>query len=164
MSDVQTLIDQAAIRDIHLRYCRGVDRMDWALVRSCYHDDATDDHGGYSGGIDGYMVWVVAALARYESTQHFTGNQLVEVDGDTAWAEHYAIVTHRRAATDTKPAADLVVNVRYVDRMERREGKWGIARRVVIADSDRLDVVERTWLSGNTAPAKRDRTDPSYDC
>jgi SnoaL-like domain len=163
MSAIQTIIDQAEIRDVHLRYCRGIDRMDWELVRSCYHDDATDDHGGYSGGIDGYLIWVAAALARYESTQHFTGNQLVEVHGDTAWAEHYAIVTHRRGATETEPAADLVVNVRYVDQMARRDGVWRIARRVVIADSDRLDPVEQIWLSGKTAPSRRDRTDPSYD-
>lgn len=163
MMTVQMLIDQAEIRDVHLRYCRGVDRMDWELVRSCYHPDATDDHGGYSGGIDGFMKWVATALARFESTQHFTGNQLVEVDGDAAWAEHYAIVTHRRASSDTEPASDLVANVRYVDRMERRNDAWRIARRVVIADSDRLDPVERTWLAGNTAPARRDRMDPSYE-
>ena len=162
MSNLQILIDQAAIRDLHLRYCRGVDRLDWALVRSCYHDDATDDHGGYSGGVDGFMAWVAPALARFESTQHFTGNQLVEVDGDTAWAEHYALVTHRRAAGPDEPAADLVVAVRYVDRIERRNGEWRIARRVVIVDFDRLDPVGSSWLGGNAEPGRRDRSDYSY--
>lgn len=164
MSALQKLIDQAEIREVHLRYCRGVDRMDWDLVRSCYHPDATDDHGGYSGAIDGYLTWVASALSRYESTQHFTGNQLVEIDGDHAWAEHYAIVTHRRAATESERAADLVVNVRYIDRMERRDGVWRIARRVVIADSDRLDPVEETWVGGKVAIGRRDRTDASYAC
>jgi SnoaL-like domain len=162
MSDLQTLIDQAAIKDLHLRYCRGVDRMDWDVVRACYHPDATDDHGGYSGGIDGFMLWVASALARFECTQHFTGNQLVEVDGEVAWAEHYAVVTHRRRADDDVAAADLVVAVRYVDRVERRDGEWRIAKRVVIADFDRVDAVGASWLGGNTQPSRRDRSDPSY--
>ena len=42
---LQMLIDEAAIKKVHLRYCRGIDRMDWDLIRSCYHPDAIDDHG-----------------------------------------------------------------------------------------------------------------------
>lgn len=163
MSDIQTLIDEAAIKKVHLRYCRGVDRMDWDMVRSCYHPDGTDDHGSaFSGGLEPFIDWVSVALPRYEMTQHFTGNQLVEVDGDTAWAEHYAIVFHRRPKTDDAHAADLIVNVRYVDRMERRDGEWRIARRVVIADSNKLDTIEATWLSATMEPSRRDKTDFSY--
>ena len=38
-----------AIRQAALRYCRGVDRLDAELMRSAYHDDATDDHGVFVG-------------------------------------------------------------------------------------------------------------------
>ena len=162
MRDLRYLLDQAEIRDLHLRYCRGVDRMDWELVRSCYHPDATDDHGAYAGGVDGFLEWVAPALARYESTTHFTGNQLIEVNGDRAWAEHYARIYHRRPSADGRPAEDLIVNVRYVDHLDRRDGVWRIASRVVIADADRLDVVAQTWLSGVGEPSRRDRTDYSY--
>ena len=31
---LQRLLDEAEIRDVHLRYCRGIDRMDFDLVRS----------------------------------------------------------------------------------------------------------------------------------
>lgn len=157
-----TLLAEAEIRKVHLRYCRGVDRMDWDLVRTCYHPDATDDHGSYSGGIDGFIDWLAAGQPRFEMTSHFTGNQLVEVSGDAAWAEHYAIVTHRCTATADTPAADLVVHVRYVDRMERRDGEWRIARRVAIADADRVDPVGPSWMSVPTAPSRRDRLDASY--
>jgi hypothetical protein len=163
MSEIQRLIDETAIKNVHLRYCRGVDRLDWDIVRSCYHPDGTDDHGSaFNGGIDAFIDWVAAALPRYEMTQHFTGNQLVEVDGDTAWAEHYAIVFHRKAKTDDAPAADLIVNVRYVDRMDRREGEWRISQRVVISDFDKLDTIEGTWLSATMEPSRRDKSDFSY--
>ncbi|MEI6002085.1 hypothetical protein H3V53_34635 [Paraburkholderia bengalensis] len=36
------------------RYCRGIDRIDWDLVRTCYHPDAFDEHGSSGGGrLDG---------------------------------------------------------------------------------------------------------------
>ena len=162
MTDLQTLLDEAAIRKVHLRYCRGIDRLDWDLIRSCYHPDATDDHGGYSGGIDGFIAWLQGGLPRFEWTEHFTGNQLVEVEGDHAWAEHYAMAFHRRPASADLAAADLVINVRYIDRMERRAGEWRIAARTVVEDGQRVHPVGERWMTAETAPARRDRSDPSY--
>jgi hypothetical protein len=160
--DLQKMWDEQQVRDVHLRYCRGIDRMDWDLVRACYHPDGTDDHGAFKGGVDDFIEWVRPALQKYESTAHFTGNQLVEVQGDRAWAEHYAMVIHRRPAATDAPAADLIVNVRYVDRMERRNGDWRIAERVVVVDSDRLDVVQATWFPAALKHSRRDPADPSY--
>ena len=159
---VQRLLDQAAIRDVHLRYCRGVDRMDWALVRACYHPDGTEDHGAYTGSVDGFIDWVGPTLANYKSTTHFTGNQLVEVEGDLAWAERYGRVYLRRPATAEGPEADIVANVRYVDRMERRHGEWRIAARIVVVDSDRVDPVGATWAGPNLERGRRDKSDVSY--
>jgi len=162
MKTHEDLVAESEIRDVHLRYCRGVDRMDWDLVRSCYHPDATDDHGAFKGAIDEFLVWVAGALAKYEVTTHFTGNQLVEVKGDTAWAEHYGRIYHRRAGLDAEPAEDFIVNVRYVDHLERRSGQWKIARRVVIVDSARRDPVTALWLSPDPTSSRRDRQDASY--
>lgn len=159
---IEQLLDDAAVKALHLRYCRGVDRLDWALVRACYHPDGTDDHGSYRGGVDGFIAWAAAGLARFESTTHFTGNQLVEVAGDIAWAEHYAVVYHRRAAGPDGPAADLIANVRYVDRVERRDGEWRIATRVVVVDAEKVEPVAATWLGTATQRGRRDRTDLSY--
>jgi len=33
-----------------MRLARGTDRRDAALIRSCYHADAVDDHGAFRGG------------------------------------------------------------------------------------------------------------------
>lgn len=162
MTDLQTLRDEAAIRKVHLRYCRGIDRLDWELIRSCYHPDATDDHGGYSGGIDGFIEWLQAGLPRFERTMHFTGNQLVEVQGDSAWAEHYATAHHRLPASADVAACDLVINIRYIDRMERRDGEWRIAQRTVIDEGQRVHPVGERWMAAETVTARRDRDDFSY--
>ena len=46
---VRELLDAEQIRDVILRYCHAADRGDWDLARSCYHPDALDDHGIFSG-------------------------------------------------------------------------------------------------------------------
>src|SRR5437879_12061044 len=35
--NLQRFVDEAEIRQAHIRYCRGIDRMDWGLVRSRAH-------------------------------------------------------------------------------------------------------------------------------
>ncbi|MBT5754390.1 MAG: SnoaL-like domain-containing protein [Acidimicrobiaceae bacterium] len=42
---LRALIDKDEIRDVLMRYGRGVDRLDEELLRSCYHPDSHDDHG-----------------------------------------------------------------------------------------------------------------------
>lgn len=160
---LQQFLDEAEIKRVHIRYCRGIDRMDWDLVRSCYHPDAIDRHGAYNGGVEGFIDWAAQLLPTLESTQHFTGNQYVEVHGDVAYAEHYAQAFHRTKPEGDNPAMDWVVNIRYVDRMERRNGEWRIADRVVVLDSQRSDPVPADVpLLENSNVGRRDKDDPSY--
>jgi ketosteroid isomerase-like protein len=161
--EVLQLLDEAAIRRVHLDYCRGIDRRDWDLVASCYHADAIDYHGPFVGGVKEFIEWGTEALAAVETTTHFVGNQLIDVDGDVARHEAYVLAFHRIKGDRDNPAVDWVVNVRYLDRMERRDGEWKIADRLVIHDSDRRDFVAGSgalspgWLRGGPSPE-----DPSY--
>jgi ketosteroid isomerase-like protein len=161
-ASLQRLLDEAAIKDLQIRYCRGIDRMDWDLVRSCYHPDAIDDHGDYVGGIDGFIDYCKAGTPNFEGTTHFTGNQLVKVEGDTAWAEHHAIAFHRVPADPNGPAKDLITVGRYVDRLERRKGEWRLVKRVVIVDSERVELAGEGWVNPVLLRGRRDKSDPSY--
>ena len=73
------LVDRQAIADVVLRYCRGIDRLDLELVRDCYHADATDEHGTFTGTRDEYVDWVAGVLTRFTGTMHVVANQLIEV-------------------------------------------------------------------------------------
>ena len=42
---LRDVADREEIRQVLMRYARGLDRLDNTLSRSCYWDDAIEDHG-----------------------------------------------------------------------------------------------------------------------
>ena len=159
--DLQLLFDKAEILDCMQRYARGMDRLDRELARSAYHDDAVDDHLGYSGDVEGFLDWAFQYHDSQVRHQHFLHNHSVEVDGDVAHAETYYVFV----GTERDPEAPLtMVGGRYVDRLERREGRWAIVvRRCLVewaTNPPSLLPVEDLGLGGTVA---RDRSDVSYD-
>jgi SnoaL-like protein len=142
--ELRALADRAEIGDVLLRYFRGVDRRDWNLVRGCFFEDAHNDYAPfYQGGLDDFMQFLAdpGGFGLFDRTFHFTGNQLIELDGDTADAETYAMAQHTSAADAGHATRNfLVVWLRYLDRFERRDGRWAIADRRIEVDWIRNDV------------------------
>jgi len=164
MMDIEALAAQQEIREVLIRYTRGIDRQDVELVTSSYHPDAHDDHGAFQGGIDEFVAWLREGVwAYYDTTTHFIGNQLVEVAGDVGHAESYCVAYHRREIRDGEQGHDLVIGLRYVDRLERREGEWRIADRRCVFDWSRRDAIADEWdLPPEALRGRRDRNDPVY--
>ena len=48
------LLAKHEIHEVMMRYCRGVNRLDPELVKSCYHPDALEDHGASQGNAHEY--------------------------------------------------------------------------------------------------------------
>lgn len=159
---IEDVIAEAAIRDVQMRYCRACDRMDFELLRACFHSDATTDYGFFGGSVDEFIASAEAALPGFEVTTHNTGNQNVVLNGTTALAEHYTVATHRLAADEHGPLRDFITAVRYIDRMECREGDWRIARRALVLDWTRTDPVGLVPPDPEVPRAQRDRSDLSY--
>src|SRR5262245_60832968 len=89
--EVQALLDKQAIREAIMRFCRGVDRGDAALITSAFHPDAKDEHSGH-GTYSGENI-AERTLSFVRSTEmspvHMITNQLIELDGDKAGSETY---------------------------------------------------------------------------
>jgi hypothetical protein len=163
--EVQVLLDQEAIREVVLRYCRGIDRLDLELVRACYHPDATDEHGTFHGTRDEYIEWVGRVLTRYTGTMHVVANQLVEVDGDTARCETYGVAYHHGEPADDQ-RLNLTTGFRYVDRFERRNGEWRIAKRIAVREWTHTVPAEQQWIippERDGRRGQRDRSDAVYE-
>lgn len=140
---------EAAIRDVVLRYCRAVDRRDYDAVRACYHPDATDHHGTYRGGVDGFIARLHRELPKCERTFHVLANLLVDrVTADTARGESYVLAYHRLDARVGPGKVDRVVALRYLDHFERRDGQWRIHERVCVCEWTRTDPVLDGWDFG----------------
>jgi 3-phenylpropionate/cinnamic acid dioxygenase small subunit len=145
---VRELHDRLAIRDVLMRYAHAVDQRDFDAVASCFTPDAA-----YRGSLGiGTIAEALAALRqrmqRFRTTLHFMSTQVIELAGDTARCETYALVYHRLAADDTYD--DLIVGVRYLDELGRFEQGWRICRRVVRLEFERFDSVV---LPPGTEPA-----------
>ena len=158
------LVQERAIeRTIH-RYCRGIDRLLPEVVRSCFHDDAIDDHGGTPRGRDEFVDWVFGLLSTYGSTMHLVGNLMVDVHNDVALAETYGIAFHR--APDGEPfeaRRNLVTGFRYVDRFTKPDGRWAIAHRVATTEWSRVDDLEGRWsFPDSMRRGARDSSDPIH--
>lgn len=161
-TSIETLAAKSEIADVVFRYCRGVDRLDFELVRSCYHDDGVDHHTGFDGNADQYVEWLASLLPRFGGTMHLVGNQLIEVDGTSARCETYGMAHHWGEPVDD-PTLNFTSGFRYVDRMENRNGTWLIAERWAVREWTRMVPAETVRPKEGEGPsASRDRSDPVY--
>ena len=161
MADAETLqdlADRAAITDLLYRYCRSMDRIDAELGYSIWHEDATADYEGYyQGSGRGFIDAACATHQRAVTHSHQISNIIIELDGDRAGSETYAIGTLRLMKRDQ--LRQLTMWVRYIDQWSRRNGRWGIDKRVQITDFDEIRDVTAVSKQERT---RRDRSDPSY--
>lgn len=159
---IAQLIDERDIRNVITRYCRGIDRIDMELVRSCYHPDAVDEHGDIGGPVERFIEHIGRSLWRHDTTTHFIGNILVDLRGDHAFAETYCIAIHRKRHDDGH-VHEHQVGVRYCDRLERRDGEWRIAHRRALMDWAKIQDGGQPWEQFDTyIHGRKDRTDPAY--
>ncbi len=156
---LQALLDKQEIKEVILRYCRGIDRRDFALVRSCYHEDARDHHGSFDGTVDEFVTWVDRLTARYRWTMHLVGNVLIEFGEDgVAACETYGVSFHR--SDDPRPFMSVATGFRYVDRFEKRADTWRIADRTAIGEWT-IPVPQEAWweIPEDHLSGRRDGTD-----
>jgi hypothetical protein len=126
----ELLLDERAVRTVMLRYARGIDDRDWDRVRGCFSSDAFIVGTGHSGVRDEYLERLFAGVARYGVTMHTIGNQVLEIDRDTAHTETDLVARHFRDLDGRDE--QLVLGVRYHDELRRDGSEWRITRRQVI--------------------------------
>lgn len=158
---LQKLIDKDDIHECWLQYCRSVDRCDAELMRAAYHDDALEDHGGFVGPAPDFGPWGQKLVKDiFESCMHFVTNFSCELDGDTAHVEFYYLSVEK-----PYDASRHMRVGRYIQRYEKRDGRWAIAHGICLVDCDDTSFYEKEGaaITGSLfVPSMRDRSDPSY--
>lgn len=155
--------DKLEIIDLSSNYMRGLDRLDGALERSVFWDDAWCSYGTYEGGPDGFVDFCQAALITHAANHHFIGQVNIDLQGDEAFGEVYYQAFHRISNPEGEPR-DLFISGRYVDRYERRKDIWKIAYRSELVDWVREEAAADAWFTGSKMIiGARKPDDPLYD-
>lgn len=146
-SDIQYLLDRAAIHDLHARYFQGIDRNDPDQVRSCFTGDVVARYDGRSAlrsgspsparGIDALMDALLTfkkkASGEWKVTTHFMANMNFAIlGGDVAETEINAIAFIVLAGDGPEQVA--MRSLRYLDKLRRTDAGWRIAERVHTLD------------------------------
>ncbi len=155
-AEVRFLHDRQAIADVMVRYTHALDRHDWdALCNEVFHPDAVCDYG-FIVGDPPHLCRRLEPIYQqdYELHSHFIGNHHSQVDGDSAQAQTYC--TTFSLLKGGQGIRSLYI--RYLDRLERRDGVWKIALRRMLLDA-------RSEIPASAAPDREnrwDRSDPAY--
>lgn len=174
-STYDELLAHNQINSVLTAYCQGVDRKDWDLVLSCYHEDAVDDHSQFRGTPREFIAWIEPNHRSVATSLHFISNVsicLSPEDPHLARVESYFLssktVTAAQSDTFFGPPTSgelrRTVAGRYIDTFERREPVgWRIARREVVLEWVRKEANESYLpLESGMNRARRDETDPLY--
>lgn len=175
---VAEMQDREAIWQCLQRYARGVDRFERELILSAFHPDAVDDHGKFVGSREEFADWVIGQHTQaHLGHMHNLFNHTCDRNGDVAHTETYFMF----AAMNREGTPLVLSGGRYLDRLEKRDGEWRIAYRTTMRDWGLMDerpdpedlssfTSTRAYLPealrafmNEGAPARRDRTDLSYE-
>lgn len=159
-AEVRELSDRQAIIDCLHRYARGLDRFDFELLKSSFHEDARDHHGDFQGTRSEFLEFAYELLREdWDTTLHFLDVNNIEIEGDVAHSECYVFFSQRRSDGSVLDFG----GGRHLDRLERRDGEWRIAaRRLVIDWTASAQTAVFSDIPGYPN-GTRDRTDPSYE-
>ena len=163
---IQQLLDKQAIAEVLYRRARAGDRADADLAHTCYHPGATERHGVFDGLATEFIDVVSFTRPKpgtpMKTMLHVVTNILTEFeDGDHAFVESYHI-----AYMTLNDGNDAIVGGRYLDKFERRDGRWAIVHRDVIFDWSRQEPeTEKFWDKHPALPflyGVRGEGDPLY--
>jgi hypothetical protein len=158
------LIDKQAMTAVLYRYARACDRADEAMMRDCFHPNATLRYGGFNGTAGEFCALALKIILGTVIEKHQVSNALIELSGDTAIAESHFMAYHRRVDQQAGAAEDMFSGGRFIDRFERRHGEWRIAARTGLVDYERFDAATERGFA-QLAPeqkSQRLRADPLY--
>lgn len=163
---VQRLLDKQDIAEVLYRRARAGDRSDAELAHTCYHEGATERHGMFDGTAAEFIDVVSFTKPKpgspIKGMMHVITNILCDFADDT----HAFVESYHVAWCQMIDGTDAEIGGRYLDKFEKREGKWAIIHRDVIFDWSRVEPeTEKFWEKHPAKPflfGKRGADDPLY--
>jgi ketosteroid isomerase-like protein len=154
----QQLADRIAIEDMIVRYYAHLGQGDPSAFGDYYTEDAVFDVNGvvltgreeiegiYGGPDEAEAGAQPAREAEAEAesgvSHMLLSNPVIDIEGDTATA---SFIWTQIRNPDIKGPPEFVEQGREYDRLVKRDGRWLIEKRAVIADSGMPDMFDATY-------------------
>lgn len=126
--------EKDAIRDLMTRYCLAIDAGRYEEWAQCFTEDGIFDSPilGKWQGWDALRAFTTKYREWTGDTQsrHCVMNILIDIQGQTATAESYLLLTHA-----ARGKTELVISGRYEDRIEKVGDQWRFKQRKVCPDT-----------------------------
>jgi hypothetical protein len=129
--ELQLHRDRAEINEVLIRYARALDWLDPVALESVFFDDAAIDYGFFKGTGREFKPILMDVERAAGRRWHFTSQVFIDLRGDLAQVASYnlSVATGPGSSRPTPGNEVMTFYGYYVDRFERRTGRWGIARR-----------------------------------
>jgi uncharacterized protein (TIGR02246 family) len=128
------IADILALQDLAHQYAHNVDRRNAEALAALFTEDCLLDGSGYlAKGREAIAAIPPMLDRRYLKTFHQVSNHRIDVNGDEATGEVYAVSHHLRKEADDS-LTDYVMMMRYHDRYVRQGGAWRFAHRQIHMD------------------------------
>jgi hypothetical protein len=149
--------DLDEIQAVLERYARAVDWLDEELLKTVFWDDADVDYGFFKGTGRDFRPVLMDVDRSIDKRWHTAPNVAITLEGEVAHVASYQFSVSY-VPGNPRPQTELMhAYGYYLDRMEKRNGRWGIARRkhVAVAGTMIPDGGERRDVRGAKSPRRR---------
>ncbi|ABS64059.1 PEP2-like protein [Parvibaculum lavamentivorans DS-1] len=140
MSDART-----EIADLVNNWAFYRDQEAWSKLGATFHDEGTISLSWFDGPHKGFVA-ASQNLAKNNRAllKHYVGVPRIRVEGDRALSEVNVTIMVRVKT----PAGEIDTTsyARFIDRIEKRDGKWKLLKRTAVYEKDRADPVDRPAL------------------
>ncbi len=149
-SVLEELVARQAISEAIVTVQRGIDRGDLAMLNSAWHEDADVEYGFFNGPA-AQLCEILAGGDQdpQNITMHRPANVWIKVNGERAISESYVFVY------SPSEQVQSLIGGRYLDRHERRDGRWRLSHRTYVMDWNINQPASGTGIAGFAAPYRR---------
>jgi hypothetical protein len=116
------------------------DQGKWPELRATFTPDGQITISWFSGDFTEFVERSRAMFDAGQRSKHHIFPSVVRISGERALAETNVVILVRQKISGV--LTDMTSYARFLDRLERRVGKWAICERTAIYERDRLDPVE----------------------
>lgn len=134
------LLERLAIGALAEDWALARDTGDWEALRATAHAGASITTTWFDGSFDAFIGACQASWRKGSRSQHVLGGTAVRIRGERALAQTRMSIMVRSTLDGIE--VDAVCHGRFLDRVEKRQGNWRIAKRSVIYEKDRIDPVD----------------------